>query len=184
MKKVFNILASVALLAGVVGCEVVYDPIVIIPNPELSMTGVQAVNTISIYDEQETVINVARTAGLSKEMNMSVVVDEALVAEYNAQNGTSFEVLPSQYYTLPSEVVLAKDSLNVDFIVVTKPAAMVSGLGIDEASDYLLPLRIESPKTGIDSKQDLITVLLRPSIDTPKVVVLRPRWQRRERLSL
>lgn len=171
MKKVFNILASVALLAGVVGCEVVYDPIVIIPNPELSKTGMQTVNTISIYDTQETVINVARTAGLSKEMNIDVVVDEALVAEYNLMNGTAYDVLPSQYYTLPSEVVLLKDSLNVDFTVVTKPAAMVSGLGREDASDYVLPLRLSCPETGIDSKQDVITVMLRPMIEEPKVTV-------------
>ena len=175
MKKVFNILAGVALMASVVACDVEYDPIVIIPNPELSKTGLQTVNTISIYDEQETVINGARTAGLSKEMNMNVLVDEALLSEYNAQNGTSFEMLPSQYYTLPEVVLLAKDSLNVDFVVVTKPADIVAGLGRTEASNYVLPLRVESPETGIASKQDLVTVLLRPSIDEPKVTVEIPK---------
>ena len=171
MKKIFNILAGVAVMASVVACDVEYDPIVIIPNPELNKTGVQAVNTISIYDEQETVINVARTAGLSKEMNMNVLVDEALIDEYNLQNGTSYELLPSEYYTIPEEVLLAKDSLDVDFTVVTKPAAMVSGLGREEASDYVLPLRLSCPKTGIDSKQDVITVMLRPMIEEPKVTV-------------
>lgn len=175
MKKIFNILAGVAVMASVVACDVEYDPIVIIPNPELNKTGVQAVNTISIYDEQETVINVARTAGLSKEMNINVVVDEALIDEYNFQNGTSYELLPSEYYTLPEEVFLAKDSLDVDFTVVTKPAAMVAGLGRTEASDYILPLRIESPATGIDSKQDVISVLLRPVIADPKVTVEMPK---------
>lgn len=174
MKKIFNILAGVAVMASVVACDVEYDPIVIIPNPELNKTGVQAVNTISIYDEQETVINVARTAGLSKEMNMNVLVDEALIDEYNLQNGTSYELLPSEYYTIPEEVLLAKDSLDVDFTVVTKPAAMVSGLGREEASDYVLPLRLSCPETGINSKQDVITVMLRPMIEEPKVTVEVP----------
>lgn len=177
MKKIFNILAGVAVMASVVACDVEYDPIVIIPNPELNKTGLQTVNTISIYDEQETVINVARTAGLSKEMNMNVLVDQALLDEYNAQNGTSFEMLGSEYYTIPEEVFLAKDSLDVDFTVVTKPAAMVAGLGRTEASNYVLPLRIESPATGIDSKTDVISVLLRPAIADPKVTVEIPKQQ-------
>ncbi len=175
MKKVFNILAGVAVMASVVACDVEYDPIVIIPNPELSMTGMQAVNTISIYDEQETVINIARTAGLSKDMNINVFVDETLLDEYNFQNTTSFEMLPSEYYTLPGEIFLPKETLDVDFIVITKPAAMVAGLGRTEASNYVLPLRIESPETGIDSKQELVSVLLRPVIDEPKVTVDIPK---------
>lgn len=174
MKKVFNILAGVALMASVVACDVEYDPIVIIPNPEFSKTGLQTVNTISIYDEQETVINIARTAGLSKVMNMNLVVDEALIDEYNLQYNAQYELLPAEYYTLPEEILLVKDSLNIDFTVITKPAAMVAGLGREEASNYVLPLRLESPETGIDSKQDLVSVILRPVIDEPKVVVEMP----------
>lgn len=174
MKKVFNILASVALLAGVVGCEVEYDPIIIIPNPALDKTGIQEVNTISIYDEQETVINIARTAGLSKEMNMNVVVDKALIDEYNFQNGTSYELLPAEYYTLPENILLPKETLDVNFTAVIKPAAITNGLGRAEASNYLLPLRLESPATGIDNKQDMITVMLRPMIEDPKVTVEMP----------
>ena len=35
------------------------------------------------YIDYETVINVSRTAGLSKELELDIVVDETLLAEYN-----------------------------------------------------------------------------------------------------
>lgn len=171
MKRLFNILVSAVALFSLYSCEAELDPIVIYPDAQLSSTGMQTVNTISIYEEQETVINIARTVGLSKDMNINIIVDETLLDEYNFQNTTSYEMLPEQYFTIPEQVILPKETFDVDFSVIIKPAAMVAGLGRAEASNYVLPLRIESPETGIDSKQELISVLLHPSIDDPKVTV-------------
>lgn len=66
MKQFFKILALAALALPFTGCDVEYSDINILPDPVFEQNGLYTVNTISIYDDYETVINVSRTAGLSK----------------------------------------------------------------------------------------------------------------------
>ena len=69
MKQFFKILALAALALPFTGCDVEYSDINILPDPVFEQNGLYTVNTISIYDDYETVINVSRTAGLSKELD-------------------------------------------------------------------------------------------------------------------
>ena len=79
MKQFFKILALAALALPFTGCDVEYSDINILPDPVFEQNGLYTVNTISIYDDYETVINVSRTAGLSKELELDIVVDETLL---------------------------------------------------------------------------------------------------------
>lgn len=90
MKQFFKILALAALALPFTGCDVEYSDINILPDPVFEQNGLYTVNTISIYDDYETVINVSRTAGLSKELELDIVVDETLLAEYNELYNTDY----------------------------------------------------------------------------------------------
>ena len=93
MKQFFKILALAALALPFTGCDVEYSDINILPDPVFEQNGLYTVNTISIYDDYETVINVSRTAGLSKELELDIVVDETLLAEYNELYNTDYKLL-------------------------------------------------------------------------------------------
>ena len=88
MKRFFKILFSSAFIVMMFACEAELSPITIIPDPVFDKTGLYTVNTISIYEEQETVVNISRIYGLSKELDLTIGVDETLLTEYNNLNGT------------------------------------------------------------------------------------------------
>ena len=56
MKQFFKILALAALALPFTGCDVEYSDINILPDPVFEQNGLYTVNTISIYDDYETVI--------------------------------------------------------------------------------------------------------------------------------
>lgn len=99
MKQFFKILALAALALPFTGCDVEYSDINILPDPVFEQNGLYTVNTISIYDDYETVINVSRTAGLSKELELDIVVDETLLAEYNELYNTDYKLLETRSTT-------------------------------------------------------------------------------------
>ena len=106
MKQFFKILALAALALPFTGCDVEYSDINILPDPVFEQNGLYTVNTISIYDDYETVINVSRTAGLSKELELDIVVDETLLAEYNELYNTDYKLLEAQFYDIPKNAQL------------------------------------------------------------------------------
>ena len=89
MKRFFKILFSSAFIGMMFACEAELSPITIIPDPVFDKTGLYTVNTISIYEEQETVVNISRIYGLSKELDLTIGVDETLLTEYNNLNGNA-----------------------------------------------------------------------------------------------
>ena len=108
MKRFFEILFSTALIGVMFACEAELSPITIKPDPVFDKTGLYTVNTISIYDEQETVVNISRIYGLSKELDLTIGVDETLLTEYNNLNGTNYQLMPAEYYDFPSAIKLNK----------------------------------------------------------------------------
>lgn len=174
MKTFFKIFSSVALFSALAACEAELPPIVINPDPVFDKTGVYTVNTISIYDQEETVITVSRVHGLSKDVEMTVGIDEALLAEYNTLNGTSYELMPAEYYTIPQTVTLDKTVKEIEVPVVIKPKALVAASGLSKANNYVIPLSITSSSIELDEKGAQTEVILLPSVVEPKLEVIEP----------
>ena len=139
MKQFFKILALAALALPFTGCDVEYSDINILPDPVFEQNGLYTVNTISIYDDYETVINVSRTAGLSKELELDIVVDETLLAEYNELYNTDYKLLEAQFYDIPKNAQLASTVKSVD----SKGAVIDLG---NEAEGYLRASEISSER--------------------------------------
>ena len=110
MRRFINIFSAVAMYA----CQAELPPIVINPDPVFDKNGTYTMNTISIYEEEEVLITVSRVHGLSKEVDMIVDVDAALLEEYNTLNGTSYKLMPEQYYDHVASVKLEKTVKSIE----------------------------------------------------------------------
>lgn len=174
MKRFINIFSAVAAFFALYACQAELPPIVINPDPVFDINGTYTVNTISIYDEEEVVITVSRVYGLSKEVEMTVGVDEALLQEYNTLNGTSYQVLPEQYYELESSVKLDKTVKSIEVPVVLKPKAFVAAVGLENAANYVLPISITESSLTLDKQGAMSQVILLPNIIEPNLVVKVP----------
>ena len=174
MKRFFNILSSVVLLWALAACEAKLPPIVINPDPVFDKNGTYIVNTISIYDTEETVITVSRIYGLSKELDMTVGIDEALLARYNEQNGTSYELMPEEYYTIPEAVKLDRTVKEIEVPVVIKPKALVTDKGLAKANTYVIPLSITQTSLTLDDQGAAAEVILLPNVVGPDFTVKVP----------
>ena len=173
MKRFFKILFSTALIGVMFACEAELSPITIKPDPVFDKTGLYTVNTISIYDEQETVVNISRIYGLSKELDLTIGVDETLLTEYNNLNGTNSQLMPAEYYDFPSAIKLNKTDKVVELPVVIKPKALAAK-GISTANNYVLPLSLNASSVEVEDKGDAAQVLLIPNIVKPTFTVKVP----------
>ena len=174
MKQFFKILMLAALALPFTGCDVEYSDINILPDPVFEQNGLYTVNTISIYDDYETVINVSRTAGLSKELELDIVVDETLLAEYNELYNTDYKLLETQFYDIPKNAQLASTVKFVDISVRIHPKALIAAKGMAAANNMLLPIRISNASTPVEDGGSMMQALLRLNIVEPIVQVEMP----------
>lgn len=69
------------------------------------------------------------------DLECRFVVDEEYIAEYNADNGTSFKALPEGTYTIPEMITLPDGTTNMELEVTIKGNQLATG-------DYMLPVKI------------------------------------------
>lgn len=82
---------------------------------------------------------------------------------YNREHGTTFQILPKEYYTMPTDFSFdAEDGSQVVNITFKKEI----GFDLDtEANQYVLPIRLYSDSNNVNP--DLETLVLRPNVITP-----------------
>lgn len=176
MKRLFNILVSAVAVFSLFSCEAELDPIVVYPDVKLSNTGMQTVNTITIYDTDEYKLSLARTEGLSKAAEFDLVINEALLNEYNETNGFNLKLMPESLYSL-EHTKIAFDVADKDTVVMLnlKPAATLANAGsVAAAEEYAIPIQLV-PTTGstISSKADALQVMVKFAYEEP---IVRTTW--------
>ena len=124
-KFLYAISAVVLLLTS---CEFEHPYPTVLPDPIFPENGVQAVETNLAYESYVETITIERTYGVSKELALNIVVDEALVEEQNTINGTNYTVLDAKYYELPAVVTFEPYTKSATFEVVFKRSAALAGL--------------------------------------------------------
>ncbi|MCM1176293.1 MAG: DUF1735 domain-containing protein [Clostridium sp.] len=179
MKPFFKILSSLGVLCAMSSCSAELAPIIIHPDPVFDKTGVFQINTISIYDEQETVITVSRTYGLSKEVDMLAGIDETVLEEYNRLNGTDYKLMPEKYYDMPESLTLVKTSKTVELPVIIRPKALAEEAGLERANQYVIPISILSSSIELEEKGAASQVILKPNIVNPELNVIIPETNAR-----
>lgn len=174
MKRLFNILVSAVAVFSLFSCEAELDPIVVYPDVELSNTGMQTVNTITIYDTDEYKLSLSRTEGLSKAAEFDLVINEALLTEYNETNGFNLKLMPESLYSL-EHTTIAFDPADKDTMVMLnlKPAATLANAGsVAAAEEYAIPIQLV-PTAGstINAKDDALQVMVKFAYDEPIVTI-------------
>ncbi|MDP4276492.1 MAG: DUF1735 domain-containing protein [Bacteroidota bacterium] len=131
-------------------------------NPGFSKSGFTNASIISQNDSDVYQMIYNRVYGISRELTMSLVIDEAALAKYNQENNTAYKLLPAQYYTMPSSVHFGVKSKNADFNVIFNSKAIYEFAGsVEAASDYVVPIKaVTDQKTGVDIDESKNLVLL------------------------
>jgi predicted heme/steroid binding protein len=173
MKKLIYFLLPAMIFTACEVEEMTYKDVNILPDPEIGAFGLTTVNSVSNYSEDTYKMAVSRTEGLSKTVEMEVVIDEMLVTDYNTLNGASYKVLPSDYYALPGKLTLEQNTKSDTINIVFKPAEMISELGQSELANYVIPVRL-NPVGSVSSTETVLNSIIRFSFDDPTVKVTVP----------
>ena len=111
--------------------------------------------TISVY--KSGIVDVSASA--------QIVVDSEMVDKYNAQNGTSFELLPDVCYTisktnfeLSPSTVYRNSTITFDGTILSK----YQSVGVKK---YILPIKLVSNNDGIEVQEKRDAVLLIPVLE-------------------
>ena len=141
MKQFFKILMLAALALPFSGCDVEYDPIVILPDVVLEDSGMTTVPTVSIYQNDAYTVTLTRTEGLSKAAEFDIVIDQTLLDDYNELNGASFGMMPVSGYTMgAASVIFPEKAKTATFTIQFKPEAIVTAAGSPrQAENYVIP---------------------------------------------
>lgn len=106
-----------------------------------------------------SVILIKSGKGLSS-CDVGIKVDDALLSEYNALNGTALAPLPENVFTLSeSSVHFDKGDFRKEVIVLWEPAALSALLKIGE---YAIPLSLEC--RGLETDKEKSTIIIKPVI--------------------
>lgn len=145
-------------------------------NPGFSTTGFSNVSVVSLNESDTHKMVYSRVYGISRELTMTLTVDESLLTAYNSENGTNYKVLPAEFYTMPGNVTFDIKSKNADFDIVFKSKQLYRSAGtVEAASQYVLPLRAVSDlEKGVDIKEESNTVLLHMNMKAATVQTVIP----------
>lgn len=104
----------------------------------LSATGTK----ITVLAEGETSINLnIHISDLSSVDNYyQLVADQAVLDDYNRTNGTEYIMLPSGFYTLPKDIIIAAGEYNSKAVSV--PIKAFTKEMNDSGESYALPLKL------------------------------------------
>ena len=169
MKKIF----SAILLSGLVfaSCEFQHPEPAVLPDPVFDTNGLQEYEAISIYEEVPVELSISRIYGLSKKMDLNVAIDETLIAEHNELYGSSYTLMPAEYYELPATATFEANTKKADVPVKVFVEQLVADKGLAAANNMIIPIRMSSPVEEIEDAATKGTVLMKMKIDTPKIEV-------------
>lgn len=145
----YFLITCLALIAY--SCEVSYNDDFLDPSksygtardidPKFENNNLVDVTQIFIYESFEHSVTYKRTYGISRELEMTLNVDEKVLVNYNTLFETQYKMLPAEYYTMPGSVAFGEKTSSAKFKVTFYPEKLVKAVGLAEASNYVLPLR-------------------------------------------
>ena len=110
-------------------------------------------------------------------INVTFKADPTKVDEYNAENGTDYEMAPAECYDLSAATVMLPRYNTVS----STAKVTVSTDGIPDAQTYLLPIvidRIEGDDAArIDEEKNVVYVLIKKYVLKEPVLLDRSDWE-------
>lgn len=157
-------LLSVFLASGMLsGCaDDLMNPIPTIEiNPGFATPGFSDVTLVSLNETTVHKMVYSRVYGISRELTMTLTADEAALSAYNTANGTSYKLLPAEFYSMKDTVKFDVKSKNADFEVTIKSKQLYQTAGsISAASQYVLPIKAVTEEDYVDTNEEVNVALL------------------------
>ncbi len=130
--------------------------------------GYQQVNLYSVYGDYTYNLKV----NSEETTSVSLVVDESVLDEYNDLYDTEYEILPADYYSFTSSVVLSGSSLEVPVTFDVKK--MLSELTNAQASNYMLPLVVDSEVDTLVVNETMCQALIHVNLSEATLFLEEP----------
>ena len=99
---------------------------------------------------------------------MNLNVDEKVQTNYNALFESQYKLLPAEYYDIPSSVAFGEKTASTKFVVTFYSEKLVKAVGLEEASNYVLPIR------GIPATDEGVVADSASNVELLHVQMLRP----------
>lgn len=96
----------------------------------------QQISALTIDGDVTFELTVRLAHATDRDVTVRLGMDEKLVSEYNVRQGTSYEIIPSEYVTFEKEVIIPAGKTTADPLQVTVRQYKSSGV------PYALPIRI------------------------------------------
>lgn len=104
------------------------------------ISGADQMVTVPMYQSKSLDIKVTAEPGPATALNVTIGADPALVATYNSENGTSFTMLPSDAYEIPSAPFVLPRYNKASPVAALK----LKGTGCELDKEYILPIVVKS----------------------------------------
>jgi hypothetical protein len=115
--------------------------IIELPYTGLAYFNAKTVLTAGVTDDivEPIVINIANSRGtlFSKDLNVTLAVNDALRVAYNTANGTDYQAMPVTGYSFPVKAGVIPAGQNLDTLYVTFYPEK-----IDPTKNYMLPIQL------------------------------------------
>ncbi len=106
----------------------------------------------------------------NKSAQVSISVDEAVLENYNATNGTSYILLPSNCYSITVNCLNFDDSdYRKAFEITWNQSELSSVLG--SSNDYVIPLRMKVDNASIKPDETRLVTVVKPQIKQPYIAM-------------
>lgn len=170
MKNIFKSLFLILISLAFVGCEEYVDESLYEYNTTLYIknSGVQVATLYNTSDEMTynvILIKAGYDPTSTPTLNVSVLSDVD-IAIYNEENGTNYQLLSSQCYSIDeSSISFTSEQLNILYPVVFKVSEINK---LDSDVEYALPIAISSTDRVNDDKS---VILITPDVVIPELYV-------------
>ncbi len=170
MRKLYIAICT-ALMLGTVACENNRDANLTEPYVYIVKDGFQVAEFYDLDHEPTAVVNIHRSGYFAADAVVNVAIDPIAIDEYNAANGTSYQVLTEGTYWLVNQTVNLTSDIRTAPIKVGFDYDTIAALPADH--NYVVPLRISSESKINDSKS---VVLVSPTM-LPAEIFFMPNRQ-------
>lgn len=138
-----------------------------------SVRNSEAITFNNLIVEQQKKLSVTLAYPSELDVTVGLSVDPSLIDSYNALNGTSWEMLPSAFYSLSVDKVTIEAGKTVSD-EVTVSFTGLNQLEIDKT--YLCPVAISSSSIGLLEASSKIFYLIKRSSAITVAASLRDNW--------
>ena len=145
-------------------------------NPGFSTSGFTKAAAVSQNETDVYKVVYTRQYGISRALTMNLTIDESVLNDYNSTNGTSYKLLPAEYYSMPANVKFEIKSKNADFEVTLKSKQIYGFAGsVATAAQYVVPIKaVPETEAGVDAKEETNVILLHVNMQAATVSTVIP----------